>query len=269
MKAIDILQEQWQAQVLPALTSLGIHGAIGAGLYFADKKSKEKKPDAAVTPTPLEKPPDPKKTTDAGTKVTDPKKEIPATVGKQDATSPAFYNKLKEISERLGVDRSDLLRIMTYETNNTLNPAIQNDIGAVGLIQFMPSTARDLGTSTAALKKMTAVQQLDYVEKFYAKNGITAGMGLGDLYLMTLMPAAVKNNKPDDFVLGVDPKSKNWSLEDKNTRPFPADPNKNLTLGNIWEENPAFTKVKNKDGTPRDYFTVGDVKNSILSVRYK
>lgn len=265
MKTIDILQEQWQA---PA-AALAAHAALGAGLYFGDKKSKEKTPDAVVTPAPLEKPADPKKPTDAGTKVTDPKKEIPANVGKQDATSPEFFNKLKSISERLGVSTSDLLRIMTYETKGTLNPAIQNDIGAVGLIQFMPSTARELGTSTAALKKMTAVQQLDYVEKFYRNNGVTAGMGLGDLYLMTFMPAAVKDNKPDDFVLGVDPKSKNWSLGEKNTRPFPSDPNKNLTLGNIWLENPAFRKIPQSEKPLRDYFTVGDVKNSILSVRYK
>ena len=264
MKTIDILQEQWQA---PA-AALAAHAALGAGLYFGDKKSNEKKPAEEPTPTDQRLAAG-KQTTNAAAKVTDPKKEIPANVGKQDASSPEFFNKLKGISERLGVDKSDLLRIMTYETNNTLNPAIQNDIGAVGLIQFMPSTARELGTSTAALKKMTAVQQLDYVEKFYTKNGVTAGMGLGDLYLMTFMPAAVTNNKPDNFVLGVDPKSKNWSLEEKNTRPFPADPNKGLTLANIWRDNPPFRRIPQSEKPPRDYFTVGDVKNSILSVRYK
>jgi hypothetical protein len=265
MKAIDVLQEQWQA---PA-AALAAHAALGAGLYFGDKKSKEKTPDAVVTPAPLEKPTDPKKSTDAGTKVNDPKKEIPATVGKQDATSPEFFNKLKGISERLGIDKSDLLRIMTFETKGTLNPAIENGIGAVGLIQFMPDTAKGLGTSVQALKKMTAVQQLDYVEKFYTKNGVTAGMGLGDLYLMTFMPAAVTNNKPDNFVLGVDPKSKGWSEANKNAYPFPADPNKGLTLANIWRDNPAFRKIPESEKPPRDYFTVGDVKNHILSIRYK
>jgi len=257
MKAIDVLQEQWQA---PA-AALAAHAALGAGLYFGDKKSKEKTPDAAVTPTPLENPTAPKKTTDAGTKVADPKKEIPATrAGAQDATSPEFRDKLDGIAKRLGIDKSDLLRIMTFETRGTLNPAIENGIGAVGLIQFMPNTAISLGTSVQALKKMTAVQQLDYVEKFYTKNGVTAKMGLGDLYLMTFMPAAVKNNKPDDFVLGVDPKSENWSLENKNKRPFPNDPNKDLTLANIWRDNPAFKKIPESEKPPRDYFTVGDVK---------
>lgn len=40
--------------------------------------------------------------------------------------------------------------------------------GAIGLIQFMPSTAKGLGTSTSALKQMTAVDQLAYVEKYFA-----------------------------------------------------------------------------------------------------
>jgi len=38
--------------------------------------------------------------------------------------------------------------------------------GATGLIQFLPSTARGLGTSTAALKNMSSVEQLKFVEKY-------------------------------------------------------------------------------------------------------
>lgn len=210
----------------------------------------------SVSPTTLEKP--------------SPTKEIQKTTGKQDASSPEFFNKLKGIAERLGVSTSDMLRIMQFETGGTLDPAEgPNKVGAVGLIQFMPSTAKSLGTTTTALRKMTAVEQLDYVEKFYKNNGVTPGMGLGDLYLMTFMPAAVKNNKADDFILGVDNTSKAWNDADKNRRPFPADPNPGLTLGNIWRDNPSFRNLPLSEKPPRDYFTVGDVKNYILGIRHK
>jgi hypothetical protein len=257
MKAIDILQEQWQQQVIPALTSLGIHGAIGAGLYFGDKKSNEKKPETAVTPTPLEKP--------ADKKVPQPKKEITKTTGKQDVLSPEFSNKVKVIADNLGVKTSDLLRIMQFESG--LNPASgPNSIGAVGLIQFKPETAESLGTTTDALLKMTAVEQLDYVEKFYRKNGVKAGMGLGELYLLTYMPAAVSMSKDNNFVLGVDPKSKDWNDVEKYGKPFPRD--KTVTRANNWIKNPSFTKIPLAEKPPRDYFTVGDVKNFILGVRH-
>jgi len=42
---------------------------------------------------------------------------------------------------------------------------------AVGLIQFAPATARMLGTSSAALERMTFAQQLRYVVKYYQQYG--------------------------------------------------------------------------------------------------
>lgn len=39
--------------------------------------------------------------------------------------------------------------------------------GATGLIQFMPATAQGMGTTTAALAAMSAVQQLDYVQRYF------------------------------------------------------------------------------------------------------
>lgn len=46
---------------------------------------------------------------------------------------------------------------------NTVNRAS----GATGLIQFMPSTAKQLGTTTDKLAAMTEVDQLDYVAKYF------------------------------------------------------------------------------------------------------
>jgi hypothetical protein len=55
---------------------------------------------------------------------------------------------------------------MAFETGETFSPSIKNKAsGATGLIQFMRSTAKGSGTTTAALAEMTAVDQLDFVEK--------------------------------------------------------------------------------------------------------
>lgn len=76
-----------------------------------------------------------------------------------------FLNETSRVAKRLGAQPHHLLNVMAAESG--LNPAISNPgSNATGLIQFMPSTARGLGTTTEALKGMSAVDQLKYVEKY-------------------------------------------------------------------------------------------------------
>lgn len=108
----------------------------------------------------------------------------------------AFLDKVKQIAQRINCDYKDLLAVMNSESGLKTTAKNPNG-GATGLIQFMPATARSLGTSTAALSRMSAVQQLDYVEKYFQKNIKTFGLTgkrltAGDLYTLTFMPAKVK-----------------------------------------------------------------------------
>lgn len=212
--------------------------------------------EAPITPTALEKP----------SASSQSKKEIPSTSNKQsqDASSDAFDAKVTKIANNLGVSKSDLLRIMHYETNGTMSPsqrAANDPKAAVGLIQFTNRTAAGLGTTTAALSKMTAVEQLDYVEKYYKQQKLQPGTGFADLYMMTFMPGVVTKNKPGDFILGIDPSSNRWSAANKNSRPFPAD---ELTYATIWRKNPAF----HPKNPPRDYFTADDVRKVMQDFRH-
>ena len=90
---------------------------------------------------------------------------------------------------------------MAFETGRTLSPSIRNSIGATGLIQFIPSTARGLGTTTDALAQMTRVEQMDYVLKYFKAGPVRkiAAPTLEDLYMQILWPRAV--GKPLDYVL--------------------------------------------------------------------
>ena len=103
--------------------------------------------------------------------------------------SDEFLYELAQTSKRLGVKPMDLLSVMERESG--INPAAYNENGgATGLIQFMPSTAKGLGTTTEALRNMSAVEQLPFVEKFYKQAGFKGG-NAGDLYATTFLPARV------------------------------------------------------------------------------
>jgi hypothetical protein len=116
------------------------------------------------------------------------------------ASDQEFQAAVSDTAQRLGVSEADLMAVMSFETGGTFNPGIANAAGsgATGLIQFMPSTAAGLGTSTQELAGMSRAQQMQYVEK-YLSNKNVKGKGLSDLYMAVLFPAAV--GKPDDFVL--------------------------------------------------------------------
>ncbi|MCA8078206.1 SH3 domain-containing protein [Burkholderia cepacia] len=111
-----------------------------------------------------------------------------------------FKAKVMEISEDLRVDPDYLMSCMAFETGETFRPDIRNAAGsgATGLVQFMPSTAVGLGTTTDKLSKMTAVEQLEYVHRYFlpSKGRLRE---LEDVYMHILYPAAV--GKPGEYVI--------------------------------------------------------------------
>lgn len=113
--------------------------------------------------------------------------------------SPAFKQKLILISKQLEISPDYLMACIAFETGETFSPSIKNAAGsgAVGLIQFMPETAKYLKTSTSELEKMSAVDQLDYVKKYFStyKKKLRT---LEDVYMAILLPTAI--GKPIDHV---------------------------------------------------------------------
>lgn len=110
---------------------------------------------------------------------------------------PKFLEKVKQIAKRLNCNYRDLLGLMNSESGIN-SKAVNKNGGATGLIQFTPDTAKRLGTSTTALKNMSPLEQLDYVEKFLANAKSSAGLSqndkltAGDLYTLTFLPARAK-----------------------------------------------------------------------------
>lgn len=117
--------------------------------------------------------------------------------------APSFKEKVVTICARLGVDPNFLMAAMAFESARTFSPAIQNPASkATGLIQFMPSTATGMGTSIAALAKMTAVEQLDWVEAYFKPHSGKL-RDLDDVYMAILWPKAI--GRPASFVLFAQP----------------------------------------------------------------
>jgi hypothetical protein len=118
-----------------------------------------------------------------------------------------FAAKTKDVANRLGIDPHALMTIMLFESAGTLDPAIRGPIvkgdpnnRGRGLIQFMPATARGLGTSDAALAKMSAIEQLDWVEKYFAQFKGNFGAGkLENLYAAVLAGDPVNVNASDGY----------------------------------------------------------------------
>jgi len=117
-----------------------------------------------------------------------------------------FTESAEQVAANLSIPVHWMYAVMDVESG--FDPAVRNqeyvnqgreDDAAIGLIQFMPRTARDLGTSVDELKNMSMTEQLTYVERFYEQ---WAGRinSPEDLYVATFYPAAL--GRDDDFVLG-------------------------------------------------------------------
>lgn len=152
--------------------------------------------------------------------------------------NPQMQNaqKVRDVASALGINPNWLMLIMNFESAGTFSPSVVNTTGgATGLIQFMPATAKDLGTTTSELARMTFSEQMDWVLKYYRRTGVISRVkSATDLYLATFFPAAV--GKPRNYVL--------------ETSRLPA--------SLIAKQNPAFDL--NKDGK----ITVGEIEDFMI-----
>lgn len=148
--------------------------------------------------------------------------------------------KVIQIASALQIMPSWLMIVMYFESR--LNPkAVNSNTGATGLIQFMPTTAKNLGTTVEELKEMTNVQQLDYVYKYLKpyKGKIDS---LTDLYLCIFYPYAV--SRPNEYILG----------------------SQNGTAAKIAQQNPIFDS--DKDGLITKYDVILYIDRFAKSLGY-
>ena len=118
-------------------------------------------------------------------------------VAYSDKVGEAFIKKVIDISQKININPSWLMMVMYKETGGTFSPSIKNPTStASGLIQFMEATAKQLGTTTAKLRKMSAIEQLDYVY-LYFKPFTNKLNSFSDTYFAVFYPKAI--GKPDTW----------------------------------------------------------------------
>src|SRR6478752_1591260 len=108
------------------------------------------------------------------------------------------YPKLKEVSDRLGIQPFWLWLVIQHESG-CKPTAINPTTGASGLIQFMPATARALGTSTASILTSDINKQLELVYSYLLpyKKKIK---DIDDVYFSVFYPNAI--GKSNNYILG-------------------------------------------------------------------
>lgn len=121
------------------------------------------------------------------------------------------------IAKRLGFSSSALEKVIRSESGGNAQ-AVNGRSGATGLIQFMPSTARMLGTTTESIRNMSAEKQLEaggVVEKYLTKAKSMAGFKSGEtvneaqVYGLVFMPAKAKSK--DGVLASSGSLASNWN----------------------------------------------------------
>ncbi|MEO1448666.1 MAG: lytic transglycosylase domain-containing protein [Bacteroidota bacterium] len=110
----------------------------------------------------------------------------------QVADPTTFSRKIVEIAALLEIPPAWLMTVIYAESGFKASVANHKGSGAIGLIQFMPGTATDLGVNPERLRHMTASQQLEYVYAYLDQVRVRYGpyQSLTDLYLAILYPKA-------------------------------------------------------------------------------
>jgi hypothetical protein len=179
----------------------------------------------------------------------------------------AFRAKLKTITDKYDISDEDLLKIMNSEsslnpakslylyypekdraTYRPLNqPAEGYRLFATGLIQFTRTTETSLGKTLEEIQAMSAIDQLDLVDKFLStyKQSIKGG-SIYVLYGAVFYPAALSAIKAnnDDYIIGSD-RSTSYALA-------------------VSRDNPSIAKKSDKR-PGIDTITVGDFKRFVDS----
>lgn len=112
----------------------------------------------------------------------------------------AERKRIAEISARLGLQK-DWIYLIIHKESRGNHQAVNRHSGATGLIQFIPKTAKSLGTTTTELLEMTALEQLDYVEKYFER--VTDKYSINsyhELYLSVFYPKAM--GESNAYVIG-------------------------------------------------------------------
>jgi hypothetical protein len=194
--------------------------------------------------------PTPEKSLKTTPSVYEPYAKIRGVVNNPNVT-PEFIAKVETIAKNRNASAYDLMTAMSFETGGTFNPAEKNKAGSsgTGLIQFTKVVAEELGTSPEDLSKMSALEQLKYVdlylEKKLSKNKVSdPKVTLENLYMSILRPIAV-GKSPDTVIFKEG--TKNYRLN----KGLDTDKNKEITIREATDRVRRQVESLQKENSPK------------------
>lgn len=119
--------------------------------------------------------------------------QIPSDIAKRldKKLGNGFSAKVEEVAKNINCDPNDLLGVMYSESGINPSSGSSSNTSPVGLIQFIPNTVKQLGTTREKVLAMSAVEQLDLVEECIINNDYyNKGKykDAGDLYSIVITP---------------------------------------------------------------------------------
>ncbi|SHO58408.1 hypothetical protein [Vibrio quintilis] len=134
-----------------------------------------------------------------------------------------FKQKIISVGEELEIDPNYIIACIALETVQSFDPATKNPgSSATGLIQFMKKTAeKDLDTTIEQLAKMTHVEQMDYVKKYFKLQAKYVGVPtskwtLEDVYFSIFTPSVIRKSNDDVIYLSGDERYEKNKFHDIN-----------------------------------------------------
>jgi hypothetical protein len=105
-----------------------------------------------------------------------------------------LMHEIRVLSKELDVPSAWLSAIIHFETAGTFRKDIRNrKSGAIGYIQFMPTTLKEMGITPDHISKYTTQEQFFYVGKYFERHRRNYEFEeFIDLYLAVIYPAARK-----------------------------------------------------------------------------
>jgi len=162
------------------------------------------------------------------------------------AKDAPFRRELHNTAKRLGVPTQWLADAIAFESGGTFSSSITNRFGYTGLIQFGDEAAVDVGTTKAALARMSNVEQLKYAERFLRQRSESNGL---------------KFNKPEAIIMAI------WGRT-QDIRDYVRDPQ---SVANVTDGDTTFSAYVNRVGehAGRSYETSYTPKVAPVHQRYR
>ena len=112
-----------------------------------------------------------------------------------------FLGAVQALAKKMGAKPVELLALMMFESAGTMSPSITNSLGYTGLIQFGNSACETLSKyykttiTTAMLRQMSRVQQMEWVDKYFSywmkTKKVNPPMTLAQMYILVALPGYV------------------------------------------------------------------------------